>query len=274
MKSADEIRTCAVLGAGTMGAGIAQVAAQAGMDVRLFDIDESATSKGMERITGMLDKGVARGKVSEEQRIACLAQLSTSTELAAAVEGCDLVIEAIPEKLELKRSVFATVAENVSADCLLASNTSSLSIGKIGEGLPSPERFVGTHFFNPVPLMPLLESRAGPRQTRRRALTCDRVARWARAALARSRSPVRDTPGFASSVAWAWRSGSRRSAWSRRGWRPSPRTSTRRWSSATATRWGRCELTDLVGRRRAHARSPSYLTRTSFRRPALRGARS
>jgi 3-hydroxybutyryl-CoA dehydrogenase len=195
MKSADEIRTCAVLGAGTMGAGIAQVAAQAGMDVRLFDIDESATSKGMERITGMLDKGVARGKVSEEQRIACLAQLSTSTELAAAVEGCDLVIEAIPEKLELKRSVFATVAENVSADCLLASNTSSLSIGKIGEGLPSPERFVGMHFFNPVPLMPLLEVVQGPGSSE----ACVALARALGLRFGKDPITVRDAPGFASS---------------------------------------------------------------------------
>jgi 3-hydroxybutyryl-CoA dehydrogenase len=149
--------TVAVLGAGTMGHGIAQVCAAAGSRTRLFDVEQAYVDKGLSRIEGNLDKGVARGKVSEEARTATLEALSGTTDLAAAVEGCDLVIEAVPEKLELKRELFGKVCDVVSADCVLGSNTSSLSVATIAETLPSPQRVIGMHFFNPVHIMKLLE---------------------------------------------------------------------------------------------------------------------
>ena len=195
MKSANDMQSCAVLGAGTMGAGIAQVAAQSGLDVRLFDIDEAAVAKGLARITAMLDKGVSKGKVAAEDRDACLARLSTSTQLEEAAAGCDLVIEAIPEKLELKRSVFGTIAGVVSEDCLLATNTSSLSIAKIAEALPAPGRFLGMHFFNPVPLMKLLEVVVGP-ESDEAAVGC---ARELGRRFGKDPITVKDAPGFASS---------------------------------------------------------------------------
>lgn len=195
MKTAEQLRVGAVLGAGTMGAGIAQVLAQAGLEVRLFDVDAERTDAGLGRITAMLDKGVEKGKVDAADRAACLARITTSSELRSAVDGCDLVIEAIPEQLELKRQVFASVAEVVERDCLLATNTSSLSIAAIADAVTEPARFLGMHFFNPVPLMPLLEIVQGPASSD--AWTA--VAREFAVRLGKDPITVQDAPGFASS---------------------------------------------------------------------------
>ncbi|PIE23607.1 MAG: 3-hydroxybutyryl-CoA dehydrogenase [Planctomycetota bacterium] len=189
------MQVCAVLGAGTMGAGIAQVAAQSGLDVRLFDIDDAAVTQGLGRVRAMLDKGVSKGKLAAAEREACLARLSKSTQLEQAVQGCDVVIEAIPELLELKRSVFGRIASVVDEDCLLASNTSSLSIGKIAEGVAAPGRFVGMHFFNPVPLMKLIEVVVGPGSDEA-AVDC---ARELGRRFGKDPITVKDAPGFASS---------------------------------------------------------------------------
>ncbi|HIG86858.1 MAG TPA: 3-hydroxyacyl-CoA dehydrogenase family protein [Planctomycetes bacterium] len=191
---ADAIQRAAVLGAGTMGHGIAQVLAQAGIQVCLFDVDEQATSRGLTAIQGNLDKGVSRGKVTEEDRAAALGRISCATVLGDAIDGVQLVVEAVPEKIELKHSIFAELGA-LGMDVLLASNTSSLSIDKIAEAAEHPERVLGMHFFNPVHLMKLVEVVRGER-TSEQAAQCalDLVGR-----LGKTPIDVKDAPGFASS---------------------------------------------------------------------------
>ncbi|HVG92964.1 MAG TPA: 3-hydroxyacyl-CoA dehydrogenase family protein [Planctomycetota bacterium] len=152
-----EVRTILVVGAGTMGHGIAQVAAQAGYGVRLYDVDEKAVAAGLARIRGNLDKGVEKGKVLAADRDAALARVTTTTNLRSAAEGVDLVVEAAPERLDLKRRIFGEVSATAPAHAVLASNTSSLSIARIAAATDRPTRVVGMHFFNPVHLKPLLE---------------------------------------------------------------------------------------------------------------------
>jgi 3-hydroxybutyryl-CoA dehydrogenase len=189
------ILSVAVLGAGTMGHGIAQVCASAGLDTRLFDIDEDALSRARGQIAGNLDRGVDLGKVEPVQRDATLDRLTLESGLGAAVSDTQLVIEAAPERLELKRELLDRAAAGVTTDCVLASNTSSLSISAIAAPLPGPERVVGIHFFNPVHIMALVEVVRGDR-------TAERVVEQARSFAVRlGKQPivVRDSPGFASS---------------------------------------------------------------------------
>ena len=190
-----QIRTVAVLGAGTMGHGIAQVAAQAGFDVTLYDVQRSLAEAAIERIDANLAGGVDRGKLTAEQRRAALARLRASSALEEAVDAADLVIEAVPEKLELKRQLFARVETLVPPACVLATNTSSLSIAEIAAALRAPERFLGMHFFNPVHLMRLLEL-VIHEGTAESALA---VARSVGAAMGKTTIVVRDSPGFATS---------------------------------------------------------------------------
>jgi 3-hydroxybutyryl-CoA dehydrogenase len=147
----------AVIGAGTMGHGIAQVCAMAGMEVRLFDLADAALQNGLDKVHANLDKGVERGKVEPESRDAALQRLAGTTDLDVAVDGADLVIEAVPEKLELKQSLFSSIETHVDDSTVLGTNTSSLSVEKIGSVLEHPERLIGLHFFNPVHIMKLLE---------------------------------------------------------------------------------------------------------------------
>jgi len=188
------IRTVAVAGAGTMGHGIAQVAAQAGWVVRLADAVPGAASRAVERIRGNLEGGVQRGKVTAAERDAALARIEPGDDPAAAARGADLVIEAAPEDLALKRELFARLSRAAPA-AVLATNTSSLSVTAIAASAAAPERVVGMHFFNPVHLMPLVE-----------VVTHDGTAGAVRdAAVAAARRMgkepivVRDAPGFASS---------------------------------------------------------------------------
>ncbi|MBX2797639.1 MAG: 3-hydroxyacyl-CoA dehydrogenase family protein [Myxococcales bacterium] len=139
-----------------MGHGIAQVCAMAGYSVVLTDADPEALQRAMEHVQANLDKGVDRGKVEPTVRDLALSNLSTG-DLAAAAKDADCVIEAVPERLELKRQLFGQVATLAPEGCILATNTSSLSIDAIADGLAAPDRVVGTHFFNPVHIMPLLE---------------------------------------------------------------------------------------------------------------------
>jgi 3-hydroxybutyryl-CoA dehydrogenase len=192
---ADDVGTVAVLGAGTMGHGIAQVSAAAGCSVVLFDIDEDAVSHGLHLIRGNLDKGIDRGKVTEEERDTVLANLSGSTELDQAVGDADLVIEAAPESLELKTKIFRQVDAAAPEHALLASNTSSISIAKIADVLEEPGRFLGLHFFNPVHIMKLVEVVWGPETT---DAVLDAGVDFARR-LGKEPVVVKDAPGFASS---------------------------------------------------------------------------
>jgi 3-hydroxybutyryl-CoA dehydrogenase len=188
-------RTVAVLGAGTMGAGIAHVVALAGHDVRLFDVSAAALGGARERIRAGLERGVELGRVEPAERDAALSRLRTESGLADAVTGADLVIEAVPERLELKRELLSEVADLVSADCLLASNTSSLSISAIAEPVAGAERVLGLHFFNPVPAMALVEIVRGDRTAER---VVERALSFAEG-LGKTPIVVRDSPGFASS---------------------------------------------------------------------------
>lgn len=195
MTAAAALSTVAVLGAGTMGHGIAQVAAAAGCETRLFDVRAELVATGLAKIGANLDAGVARGKVSEAQRAATLALLRGESDLAAAVSGADIVIEAVPEKLALKQELFTKVAAHVAATAVLATNTSSLSVTEIASGLPRPERVIGTHFFNPVHVMKLLEIVVG-QQTAPEVLAA--VQAWG-GRLGKDCIVVRDSPGFATS---------------------------------------------------------------------------
>ncbi|MCA8949728.1 MAG: 3-hydroxyacyl-CoA dehydrogenase family protein [Planctomycetes bacterium] len=184
-----------VLGAGTMGAGIAQVAAQAGSEVVLQDVTAELAERGRERIRAFLQKGVDKGKTTAAVRDETLARVATATDRAVACRAADLVVEAVPERLELKNELFREVAGAVAADCVLASNTSSLALSKVFLGVVGPERCVGMHFFNPVPLMKLLEI---VRTDATSAATIERVTEYA-VALGKEPILVVDSPGFASS---------------------------------------------------------------------------
>jgi 3-hydroxybutyryl-CoA dehydrogenase len=184
-----------VLGAGTMGHGIAQVCAAAGCTVTLHDVDERVVTAGIARIRGNLDKGVERGKVTAKERRAVLDAVLTSTDLAGAVTDADLVIEAAPESMELKRELFATVDRAAPEHTMLATNTSSLSIGRIAESIRDPSRFVGLHFFNPVHIMALVEVVSGPQTSE---ATRDEAVDFVRR-IGKEPVVVRDAPGFASS---------------------------------------------------------------------------
>ncbi|MFB6352659.1 MAG: 3-hydroxyacyl-CoA dehydrogenase family protein [Halobacteriales archaeon] len=184
-----------VLGAGTMGHGIAQVSAMAGHDVTLRDVEAELVEEGLEQIRTNLEGGVERDKVTPEERDAALARIETTTDLAAAVDDADLVVEAVPEDLELKQSVFADVEAHAPADALLASNTSSLSVTAIASELEHPGRCIGLHFFNPVHLMALVEVVVGERTT---DATLDAVEAYVEG-LDKTPVVVEDSPGFATS---------------------------------------------------------------------------
>ncbi len=160
MSALDSSQIIAVVGAGAMGAGIAQVAAKAGHPVLLHDAGAGAAQKGLDRIAEGLAKLVERGRMDEAERGALLARISIADELSALAPAA-LVIEAIVEKIEVKQQVFAELENLCANDVILASNTSSLSITALGVGLARPERLVGMHFFNPAPVMKLVEIVSG-----------------------------------------------------------------------------------------------------------------
>ena len=193
--TADEIRTIAVIGAGTMGHGIAQVCAQIGASVRLYDALQGGARAGIGRIQKNLDKGVELGKLTADERAAILGRLEPFDALTPTCEGIDCVIEAAPEHLELKREIFGAVEKLASPRALLATNTSSLPVGEIAAVLTTPDRLVGMHFFNPVHLMKLVE-------IVRHAASAPEIVQVAVALVERmGKSPivVADSPGFASS---------------------------------------------------------------------------
>ena len=152
-----EIRQIAVLGAGTMGHGIAHAAIAAGYDARLFDVSGPALTRGREAIEGIVRKGVELGKVDAAAAAAMLARLSATSDLGQALEGADLVIEAAPERVDLKLQLFTEIERLAPAGAIVASNTSALSITEMAATLSNPSRVAGMHFFNPVHKMKLVE---------------------------------------------------------------------------------------------------------------------
>ena len=157
MKEPPEIATIAVLGAGTMGLGIAHVAALGGFSTHLFDVSAAALDRARQTVDANLRKGVERGKVTAEAAQGAIQKLQTSGELEDAVRDADLVIEAVPESMELKVETFRRVAAAAPEHTLLTSNTSGLSITEMAAASGRPESFAGMHFFNPVHIMRLVE---------------------------------------------------------------------------------------------------------------------
>ncbi len=150
------VATVAVIGFGTMGSGIAQVCALAGLDVRVVEPSEAVIERDMAAITGQLDKAVAKGRLDQDARDAALARIVAKTDLEHAFDA-DLVIEAIPERLDLKLDLFRRLDEGCRQDALLATNTSALSVTEIAAATSRPERVCGLHWFNPAPVLPLVE---------------------------------------------------------------------------------------------------------------------
>ncbi|WP_188056248.1 3-hydroxybutyryl-CoA dehydrogenase [Sphingosinithalassobacter sp. CS137] len=150
------MKTVGVIGAGQMGAGIAQVAAQAGYRVLLSDLDLAHAEKGKAGIAKQLDRAVAKEKISQSDRDAALAHIEPVGDVSA-MAPCDLVIEAATEREEVKRKIFEAVGKVLRDDAILASNTSSIPITRLAQAAPDPARFMGVHFFNPVPVMGLIE---------------------------------------------------------------------------------------------------------------------
>jgi len=181
----------AVVGTGAMGRGIAQIAAQAGSTVTLYDTQAAAMAAAQQGIGAQWDKLAEKGRMDAADVAACKARLQTATSLQA-LAGCDLVVEAIVEKLDVKAALFAQLEDIVRPDTVLASNTSSLSITAIAAQLKRPQRVAGYHFFNPVPLMKVVEVIAGLRTD---AAVCAALCDYARQM---GHTPVmaQDTPGF------------------------------------------------------------------------------
>jgi len=185
----------AVIGAGTMGHGIAYVAALAGCDVRLTDARADALPQALDKIEALLVSGVKRGKVSADDHVAVRKRIRAESQIRAALSDADIVIEAVVEDLAIKQRLFADVERAAPPGALLASNTSSLSIGQIAAAMTQPARLVGMHFFNPVHIMKLVEVVTHGRDSR---AAVDRAVEFARR-LGKEPIVVRDSPGFASS---------------------------------------------------------------------------
>ena len=191
----NDIETIAVIGAGTMGRGIAQTAATSGYGVVLVDADPRALDHGLSAIESMLASLVLKGKLEESQKSAAMTRLSCASGIEQGVEHAGLVIEAVPESVELKQTIFRALDRSAPPSALLASNTSSLPIVKLAAATGRPEQVLGMHFFNPVPVMPLLEI------VRAEATSDATIAAAMLVAGRLGKDPivVRDSPGFATS---------------------------------------------------------------------------
>jgi 3-hydroxybutyryl-CoA dehydrogenase len=151
------MKNIAVIGAGTMGNGIAHTFAQSGFLVKLIDVSEKSLDKGMATIAGNLDRMVAKGTITEDDKLKTIGNIITYTEIKDGVVGVDLVVEAATENVDLKLNIFKQLNEACSHNTILATNTSSISITQIGAVVSHPERVIGMHFMNPVPIMKLVE---------------------------------------------------------------------------------------------------------------------
>ena len=188
------IRLVAVLGAGTMGHGIAQVAAAAGYAVIMRDVSQDSLDRGVQSILGNLTKAIQLGKISERDRDETSQRIHGTTQLEE-IRDADLIIEAAPEKLDLKQDLLREAEALVDRNCIFATNTSSLSIGEVAAASSRPENVVGMHFFNPVHIMRLVEIVLGEKTSREVTATVREVANR----MKKEPIVVRDVPGFASS---------------------------------------------------------------------------
>ncbi len=184
-----------VLGAGTMGHGIAQVSAMAGNEVTIRDIEQEFLNNGVDAIASNLQGGVDRGKVTSDEKAATLDRIETTTSLPEAVGDADLVIEAVPEDIDIKQDTFSDVEEHASEAAVIASNTSSLSVTEIASILDRPGRAIGLHFFNPVHIMDLVEIVVAEQTDEGTVETATAFVED----IGREPITVRDSAGFASS---------------------------------------------------------------------------
>ena len=191
MQTNKAVNVIGIVGAGAMGSGIAQIASQAGQDVVLFDLSQEALTSSSFKLQKVMNRLIEKGKVTSDEAIAIQERIVRTT-MVTSLKDCDLIIEAVVEDLEVKKRVFKSIEEIASKEAIIASNTSSLSITSLASFCAHPDRVVGLHFFNPAPLMPLVEiipalqtNRDLPKQ-----LT-DLMRKW-------GKSPViaKDTPGF------------------------------------------------------------------------------
>lgn len=190
-----ETKRVAVLGAGIMGAGIAQAAAQVGIEVVMRDIEDRFIDKGMDAIRKSLERFVKKDKITQADADAAIARVKTAKDLGEAVKDVDMVIEAIPENMELKRDTFAAIDTVCAPHVIFASNTSGLSITQMASATNRADRFVGIHFFNPVPMMQLVEIVKGyGTSDETLAAARDLAARMGKTSVV-----VNDTPGFVTS---------------------------------------------------------------------------
>ena len=189
------IRTIAVIGTGTMGRGIAYLAAVAGYETILHDADNGALDAARSSIDSTLRKGVDKGKISDEAAKSAIERIHLATELEPAVHGADLIIEAVPENFELKKDLFAQADLFCGEDAILASNTSSISITELASNVERRDRFVGLHFFNPPHVMKLIEIVRGDRTSDQTITQVREVAEK----MGKTPIIVRDSPGFATS---------------------------------------------------------------------------
>jgi 3-hydroxybutyryl-CoA dehydrogenase len=184
----------AVVGGGTMGNGIAHVAAQAGKDVRLLDVSAALLEKAVATIGKNLDRQIKKGTLDESAKEAILGRIATGTDLAAGVADADLVVEAVPEKIELKNTIFRTLDAAAPEGAILASNTSSISITEIAAATARPGQVIGMHFMNPVPVMQLVEIIRGLATTDETTAAVVALAKE----LGKTPVEVNDFPGFVS----------------------------------------------------------------------------
>ena len=186
-----EIRKVGVVGLGTMGAGIAQISVQSGFDTVGREVSTELAERGRGIVEQYLSRAVEKGRSTEAERDAAVGRLALTTELADLAD-CDLVIEAVLEELDLKREVFAELDRVTRPEAILATNTSALSVAEIAAATSRPERVVGMHFFNPAPVLPLVEIVRAPESSDE---SVDTAYAWAERA---GKQPVRcnDTPGF------------------------------------------------------------------------------
>ena len=186
-----EIKKIGVVGCGLMGSGIAEVCARSGYDVVVREVNDELLQKGLDRIRKSMAKGVQRGKLTQEEMDAALARIQGTTKMEDFAP-CDLVIEAVVEKMEVKKQVFAELDAICSPHAILASNTSSLCITEMASATKRPDKVLGMHFFNPPPIMPLLE-------LVRTILTSDETLRTAQEfgkSVGKTTVVAKDTPGF------------------------------------------------------------------------------
>lgn len=190
MKTLKDIKTIAIAGAGTMGAGIAQICAAAGYNTLLYDINETAIKRGLDIMASNLDGAVKRGKMTSEQKDKLLSGIKTTTSHDEV--KADLIIEAVLEKLDVKKQLFASLAAVNEHDTILATNTSSIPVTQIAFGIPDPERVVGMHFFNPPHIMKLVEVVSGASTNEVVAYTIKELAEK----LGKTAVMAKDSPGF------------------------------------------------------------------------------